>query len=304
MIETEGRLSVRRQCGLLSVARSGVYREPSPASSEDLRMMEAMDRLHLEDPTAGARRLAQYLRREGFGAIGRRRVRRLMRLMAMEAIFPRPRTTIPSGAAGRYPYLLRNVSIDRPDQVWCADITYIPMRRGFMYLVAILDWRSRRVLAWELSNTLDAAFCVRALRRAMADTGRAPEIMNTDQGTQFASEHWIGALKEREISISMDGKGAWRDNRIIERFWRSVKYEDVYLRSYADGRELHAGLSRFISRYNTLRPHQGLADATPDEVYFAPRGDGPEDNTRQESQQQLVENGRTDAMAQFNDAAA
>ena len=275
MIDKAARLSVRRQCELSGVARSGFYREPSPTTDEDLRIMEAMDRLHLEDPTAGARRLVQYLRRDGFGMVGRRRVRRLMRLMAMEAIFPRPRTTIPSGAAGRYPYLLRNVSIDRADQVWCADITYIPMRRGFMYLVAILDWHSRRVLAWELSNTLDAAFCARALRRALAETGRAPEIMNTDQGTQFASEEWLSVLKERGISISMDGKGAWRDNRIIERFWRSVKYEDVYLRSYADGLDLRAGLSRFITRYNARRPHQNLADATPDEVYFASPQGGP-----------------------------
>lgn len=278
MIETDGKLSVRRQCDLLSVSRSGVYRQPSPASEEDLRIMEAMDRLHLEDPTAGARRLALYLRRDGFDGIGRRRVRRLMRLMAMEAIFPRPRTTIPSGQAGCYPYLLRNLPIDRPDRVWCADITYIPMRRGFMYLVAIVDWFSRRVLAWELSNTLDAAFCVRALRRALAAAGRAPEIMNTDQGVQFTSEEWVGALKQRGISISMDGKGAWRDNRIIERFWRTVKYEDVYLRSYADGQELRGGLSAFIGRYNSRRPHQGLAGVTPDEAYFAPGEPEPKRN--------------------------
>jgi len=240
--------------------------------------MRHMDELHLEDPSAGARRLRDYLKQDGFGRIGRRRVRRLMRLMAMEAVYPRPRTTVPSGRAGRYPYLLGNLTIDRPNQVWCADITYIPMRRGFMYLVAILDWHSRKVLAWEISNTLDAAFCLRALGRAVEATGCVPEIMNTDQGCQFTSDEWTGFLKGRGVSISMDGKGAWRDNRIAERFWRSVKYEDVYLRSYEDGRALRAGLARYMTRYNGRRPHQSLGGATPCEVYSG--GGGPDEAQR------------------------
>ena len=267
MIAQDAPLSIRRQCTLVGVSRNRYYRKPSEVSAEDLRIMERMDRLHLEDPSAGARRLAEYLKRDGFGPIGRRRVRRLMRLMAMEAIYPRPRTTIPSGQAGRYPYLLRNLTIDRPNQVWCADITYIPMRRGFMYLVAILDWYSRKVLAWELSNTLDPAFCLRALRRAVTETGTRPEIMNTDQGSQFTSDEWIDFLKERGISISMDGKGTWRDNVIVERFWRSVKYEDIYLRCYGDGQELSDGLERYMRRYNHRRPHQSLGGATPEEAY-------------------------------------
>lgn len=274
LVEPRAALSVRRQCELLSVSRNRVYRAPGEMSSEDLHIMKHMDELHGEDPAAGARRLALCLRRDGLGPIGRRRVRRLMRQMAMEAVYSRPCTTRPSGQAGRYPYLLRHIPIERPDQVWCADITYIPMQRGFMYLVAILDWHSRKVLAWELSNTLDTAFCLRALKRAVARAGRVPEIMNTDQGCQFTSDEWTGFLKDRGVSISMDGKGAWRDNRIVERFWRSVKHEDVYLHVYEDGRALHAGLSRYMDRYNHRRPHQGLGGATPEEVYRRSRWDG------------------------------
>jgi putative transposase len=267
MVERKDELSLRRQCDLLGVSRNRLYRTASEASAEELRMMAHIDRLHLEDPSAGARRLADYLERDGFGRLSRRRVRRLMRTMALEAVYPKPRTTLPASGASRYPYLLRNVDIDRPNQVWCADITYIPMRRGFMYLVAILDWHSRKVLAWELSNTLDTAFCLRALRRAIAKTGTTPEIMNTDQGCQFTSDEWIGLLKKRGVSISMDGKGAWRDNVIVERFWRSVKYEDIYLKSYTDGLELSDGLKRYMQHYNERRPHQSLDGATPDEVH-------------------------------------
>lgn len=241
--------------------------------------MRHLDELHMEDPAAGARRLADYLKRDGFGRIGRRRVRRLMRQMAMEAVYPRPRTTTASsGRAGPYPYLLRNLTIDRPNQVWCADITYIPMRRGFMYLVVILDWYSRKVLAWEISNTLDAAFCLQALRRAIEETGCVPEIMNTDQGCQFTSDEWTELLKERGVSISMDGKGAWRDNRIVERFWWSVKYEDVYLYCYEDGRALRDGLGRYMARYNGRRPHRSLDGATPAEVFSG--GGGPDEARR------------------------
>lgn len=267
-------MSIRRQCDLLSVSRNRVYRRPSEMSEKDRRIMRRMDELHLEDPSAGARRLARYLRREGFGKIGRRRVRRLMRVMQMEAICPRPRTTRRDGKAGRRPYLLRNLTIDRPNQVWCADITYVPMRRGFMYLVAILDWHSRRVLAWEISNTLDTAFCLRALRQAFESTGATPEILNTDQGCQFTSEDWTGFLKGRGVSISMDGRGAWRDNVVVERFWRSIKYEDIYLRCYSVGGELRAGVEAYVDRYNGRRPHEALGGATPDEAYFerAPSG--------------------------------
>jgi putative transposase len=267
MIERKDKLSLRRQCDLLGVSRKRLYREASETSAEDLRIMAQLDKMHVRDPSAGSRRLAGYLERGGFGRLSRRRVRRLMRTMALEAVYPRPRTTLPASAAGRHPYLLRNVTIDRPNQVWCADITYLPMRRGFMYLVAILDWRSRKVLAWELSNTLDTAFCLRALRRALAKTGTTPAIMNTDQGCQFTADEWIGLLKEQGVSISMDGKGAWRDNVIVERFWRSVKYEDVYLKSYTDGLELSHGLRRYMQHYNERRPHQSLDGATPDEAY-------------------------------------
>jgi putative transposase len=267
MIDANPSMSIRRQCVLLSVSRNRRYRTPSQVSEEDLRIMRRLDTLYLEDPAAGARRLAAYLKREGFGRIGRRRVRRLMKQMAIEAVYPRPRTTTASGKAARYPYLLRNVAIDRPNQVWCADITYIPMRRGFMYLAAILDWHSRKALAWELSNTLDTEFCLRTLRQAFAQTGVAPEIMNTDQGCQFTSDEWIDLLKARGVSISMDGRGAWRDNVIIERFWRSVKYEDVYLKCYEDGRQLARGLERYMQRYNERRPHQALGGATPEEIH-------------------------------------
>jgi len=267
MISVADPISIRRQCTLAGVCRNRCYRKPSEISSEDLSIMERMDKLHTQDPSAGARRLAAYLMREGFGSLGRKRVRRLMRQMAMEAVYPRPRTTIANARAARHPYLLRNLKIERPNQVWCADITYIPMRRGFLYLVAILDWHSRKVLAWEVSNTLDTAFCLRALQRAISLSGTCPQIMNTDQGTQFTSDEWTGFLKQRGISISMDGKGAWRDNVIIERFWRSLKYEDVYLRSYADGQKLADGLQRYIQHYNERRPHQSLGNATPHEIY-------------------------------------
>lgn len=267
MIDAAEPISIRRQCVLASVSRNRCYRKASEVSVEDLSIMERMDQLHTEDPSAGARRLAAYLQREGLGSLGRKRVRRLMRQMAMQAVYPRPRTTIANARAARHPYLLRNLKIERPNQVWCADITYIPMRRGFLYLVAILDWHSRKVLAWEVSNTLDTAFCLRALRRAIEITGVCPQIMNTDQGTQFTSDEWTGLLKNRGISISMDGKGAWRDNVIIERFWRSLKYEDVYLRSYADGQKLTDGLQRYIEHYNERRPHQSLGNATPQEIY-------------------------------------
>lgn len=269
MVDEAAGLSVRRQCELLGVSRSRYYRPCAGESEENLRIMERMDRLHLEDPSAGARRLARYLRREGLGPVGRRRVRRLMGVMQMEAIYQRPRTSRPGPAerAERHPYLLSNMTIDRPNQVWCSDITYVPMERGYMYIVAILDWYSRRVLAWELSNTLDAGFCLRALRRAVAVAGGPPEVMNTDQGCQFTGGEWLGLLREHGIRISMDGKGRWRDNVVVERFWRTLKYDHIYLWRHADGESLRKGVAGFIERYNTRRPHSALGDATPDEAW-------------------------------------
>jgi putative transposase len=267
MIDEAAPLSVRRQCELLNVARSRYYRGPSKESEENLKIMEHMDALHLEDPAAGARKLALYLRDDGFGQVGRRRVRRLMELMGIEAIYCRPRTSRPGDGRQIYPYLLRKLKIDRPDLVWCTDITYVPMEHGFMYLTVIMDWYSRKVLAWEISNTLDVEFCLRALKKAIARAGTTPEIMNTDQGAQYTCERWITTLDEHGIKISMDGKGRWRDNIVVERFWRTVKYDDIYIWRYADGLALSEGLERFICRYNDRRPHDSLGGAKPSEVY-------------------------------------
>jgi putative transposase len=266
-VNREEKLSVRRQCELLDISRSLLYYLPKGEPEENLRIMREIDELHLEDATAGSRRMRNYLRRRGWPNIGRGRVKRLMRLMGIDAVYPRKRTTIPGGPSGIYPYKLRGLEIDRPNQVWCADITYIPMARGFMYLFAVMDWHSRKVLAWELSNTLDTGFCLRTLNKAVATTRTAPEILNTDQGCQFTSDEWIGRLKDLGITISMDGKGRWLDNVVIERFWRSIKYEDVYLKSYTNGWELERGIEAYMMRYNFQRPHQSLEDATPEEVY-------------------------------------
>jgi putative transposase len=261
------RLSVRRQCELLKISRSRVYYAKRGESVENLALMKSIDRLNMEDPTAGTRRMRGYLHQQGHGKISRERIGRLMRLMAITAVYPRKRTTIPGGPSGIYPYRLKGLSINRPNQVWCADITYIPMRRGFMYLFAIMDWYSRKVLAWELSNTLDTGFCIKALTRALNVTGTQPEIMNTDQGCQFTSEDWIETLTAKGITISMDGKGRWLDNVIIERFWRSIKYEDIYLKSYENAWDLESGIIAYMNRYNTRRPHQSLDNETPENVY-------------------------------------
>jgi putative transposase len=266
-VDKEEQVSVRRQCELLKICRSMVYYLPKGEPAENLRLMREIDELHLEDPSAGARRMRSYLERRGFGRIARSRVSRLMRLMGIDAVYPRRRTTIPGGRSGIYPYLLRGVEIARPNQVWCADITYIPMAKGFMYLFAVMDWHSRKVLAWELSNTLDTDFCLRTLNKAVAVTGTVPEIFNTDQGCQFTSADWSERLKELGIKISMDGKGRWIDNVVIERFWRSIKYEDIYLRSYENAWELERGIETYIMRYNLERPHRALKEATPEEVY-------------------------------------
>jgi putative transposase len=236
-------LSIRRQCKLLSVARSNVYRLPRPANDDDLLMMRLIDGLFTAWPFLGSRRVAVMLREKGY-SINRKRVQRLMRKMGIAALGPKPRTTKPSPGHKIFPYLLRNLVIDRPNQVWSADITYIPIGRGFLYLVAVIDWASRAVLAWRLSNTMDVSFCVSALEEAMARFGR-PEIFNTDQGSQFTSAAFTGTLAAAEIKISMDGRGRWMDNVFIERLWRSLKYEDIYLKGYADGRESQ-GRHRFL----------------------------------------------------------
>lgn len=243
-----------------------VYYQLSDESEENLELMSKIDRLYLEDPSAGSRRMSLYLNRQTGRSMNRKRVRRLLRKMGIEAIYPRKRTTIPGGPSGIYPYRLKGLSISRPNQVWCADITFIPMRRGYMYLFAIMDWYSRKILAWDLSNTLDTSFCLTCLKRALQDFG-PPEIMNTDQGSQFTSEEWISCLDSAGVIISMDGKGRWLDNVAIERFWRSIKYEDIYLKSYTNARDLEIGIQAYIGRYNRIRPHQSLSGNTPEEIY-------------------------------------
>ena len=266
MIDREGELTVERQAELLELSRSSVYYTPRPVSQRDLVLMRRLDELHLEAPFYGARKLAAQLRREGH-EVGRRHVRTLMWRMGMEALYRRPRTSIPAREATIYPYLLSGVAIERPNQVWTSDITYLPMAHGFMYLMAILDVASRKVLAFRLSNTLTADFCVEALEEALARFGR-PEIFNTDQGAQFTSQEWIEVLNAAGVAISMDGKGRWIDNVFIERLWRSVKYEDVYLHAYASGSDARASLTRYFAFYNARRLHENLDYATPDEVYF------------------------------------
>ena len=258
-------LSIRRQCDLLGIARSGVYRPPRPANDNDLGLMRRLDELFTQWPFLGSRRLARMLREDG-QAINRKRVQRLMRQMGIAALGPKPRTTKRAPGHKVFPYLLRSMTIDRPNQVWAADITYVPIGRGFLYLVAIMDWASRAVLSWRLSNTMDVSFCVEALEEALARFGR-PEIFNTDQGSQFTSAAFTGVLAAAGVRISMDGRGRWMDNVFIERLWRSLKYEDIYLKGYADGREAKAGIAQWIAFYNGLRPHQALEHRTPMAVW-------------------------------------
>lgn len=263
MIEKDHpQLSVRRQAELLEVNRNRLE-PPARISAEDLLFSRILDEVHMDSPTYGTRRLRVELGRRGYH-VGRGRLRRLMRRMGIEAIFPKPRTSLADRQHTKYPYLLKDLRVERPDQVWCADITYIPMRRGYAYLVAIMDWHTRAVLAWKLSNTLDAAFCLEAFEEAVRSSGRAPEIFNTDQGSQFTSREWVEALKAHEgLRISMDGKGRWVDNVFIERLWWSLKHEDIYLRAYRDLAELEEGVSRWMNHYNHRRPHQSLEYQTP-----------------------------------------
>ena len=258
-------LSIRRQCEMLGLARSGVYRKRPPANDNDLEAMRRVDALFTARPFFGARRIAATLTEDGF-PIDRKRVRRLMRLMGIEALGPKPRTTQRAPGHKIFPYLLRDMKIDRPGQVWAADITYIPIGKGFLYLVAVIDWTSRAVLSWRLSNTMDASFCVEALEEALARYGR-PEVFNTDQGSQFTGMTFTGVLVAAGIRISMDGRGRWMDNVFIERLWRSLKYEDVYLKGYADGIEARAGIGEWIAFYNENRLHQSLAYCAPMAVF-------------------------------------
>jgi putative transposase len=266
LIEPEhGQLSVVRQCELVSISRSSFYYQPVGEPAESLALMRLIDAQFLETPWYGSRQMARHLRRDGH-EVGRKRVWRLMAKMGLAPIYQRPRTTVPHPEHRIYPYLLRGLVVDRPNQVWCADITYIPMRRGFLYLVAVMDWATRKVLAWRVSNTMDVAFCIEALREALARFGR-PEIFNTDQGSQFTSAEFTDVLRAVEVRISMDGRGRWMDNVFIERLWRSLKYECIYLHAFETGSDLRAGLTRWISYYNGRRPHSTLAGHTPDEAY-------------------------------------
>jgi putative transposase len=257
----DSRLSIRRQCSLLGLARSGVYRPRRAANDNELELMRRVDELFTAWPFLGSRRMAVLLRAEGH-AVNRKRVQRLMRKMGIAALGPKPRTTKPAPGHKIFPYLLRGLTIERPNQVWAADITYIPIGRGFLYLVAVIDWASRAVLSWRLSNTMEASFCVSALEEALARFGK-PEIFNTDQGSQFTSAAFTGTLMAAGIRVSMDGRGRWMDNVFIERLWRSLKYEDIYLKGYADGREARAGIAAWITFYNLQRPHQALGNRTP-----------------------------------------
>ena len=260
-------LSIVRQCELVATSRSGFYYQPAGETPLNLELMRLIDRQFLETPWYGSRQMARHLRREGY-PVGRKRVRRLMAKMGLEPIYQRPRTTVPHPEHQIYSYLLRDMVIERPNQVWCADITYIPMQRGFLYLVAVMDWASRKVLSWRVSNTMEADFCIEALEEALERFGN-PEIFNTDQGSQFTSPQFTGVLRAAGVRISMDGRGRWMDNVFIERLWRSLKYECIYINVFETGSALRAGLREWIGYYNTGRPHSALAGRTPDEAYWA-----------------------------------
>ena len=266
MIDRGHDLAIMRQAEALNISRGSVYYLPRPVSAADLAIMRRLDELHLQFPFAGSRMLRGLLAGEGI-KVGRRHVRTLMKRMGIEALYRRPRTTKPEPGHKIYPYLLRDMAITRPNHVWAMDITYIPMARGFVYLAAVLDWASRRVLSWRLSITMEAAFCVEALEEALAKYGK-PEIFNTDQGSQFTGAAFTGVLAKNDIAISMDGKGAWRDNVFVERLWRSIKYEEVYLRAYDSVGEARQSIGRYLDFYNGRRPHSSLDGMTPDQAYF------------------------------------
>jgi putative transposase len=266
MIDRKHKLPLTQQAALLGISRGSVYYEPVPISAADLALMRRIDELHLEFPFAGSRMLRGLLAADG-SKIGRRHVTTLMRRMGIEAIYRRRNTSKPAPGHRIYPYLLRGLMIDRPNHVWAIDITYIPMARGFVYLAAVMDWFARRILAWRLSNTMEASFCIDAVEEALAKYG-CPQIFNTDQGSQFTSAEFTGLLISNGIEISMDGKGAWRDNVFIERFWRSIKYEEVYLHGYDGVAEARQSIGRYLEFYNGRRPHSALDQRTPDQAYF------------------------------------
>jgi putative transposase len=269
MIDRSHDLPLTRQAEALGISRGSLYYAPRPVSAADLAVMRRLDELHLDFPFAGSRMLRDLLMAEGF-AIGRLHVATLMKRMGIEAIYRKPNTSKPAPGHKIYPYLLRKLPVTRPNQVWAMDITYIPMARGFVYLAAVVDWFSRRVLAWRLSITLEAAFCIEALEEALVRYGR-PEIFNTDQGSQFTSHAFTSVLSKNSIAISMDGKGAWRDNVFVERLWRSIKYEEVYLKAYDSVSEARASIGRYLTFYNGQRPHSSLDRRTPDQAYFTQR---------------------------------
>ena len=266
MIDRKHPLPITKQAKAVGISRGSVYYLPKPVSERDQQLMKRIDRLHLEAPFAGARMLRDLLRLEGF-KVGRKHISTLMKRMSIEALYRKPRTTKPGAGHKIYPYLLRHLSINRPNQVWAMDITYLPMAKGFVYLAAVVDWFTRRVLSWKVSITMDVHFCLEAVEEAISKYG-TPEIMNTDQGSQFTSQAFTGLLKDNGIQISMDGKGSWRDNVFVERLWRSVKYEEVYLHAYNSVSDARAGLNSYFRFYNTRRPHSSLDGQTPDQVYF------------------------------------
>jgi putative transposase len=273
LIEALAPPSIRTQCELLDISRGSYYYQACPESEANLALMRRLDELHLQRPVYGSRRLTVLLQREG-QTVNRKRVVRLLRVMGLEALYPRRSLSQPGEGHVVYPYLLKGLTVTGPDQVWCADITYVPMAYGFMYLVAVMDWWSRYVLAWALSNTLEADFCIRAWEQALAQGRQAPLISNTDQGSQFTSPGYIDAVESAGVEVSMDGRGRWLDNRFIERLWWSVKYEDIYRQDYGDGLAAGRGLGQWFTHYNTQRPHQSLANATPEQWYRLPENYG------------------------------
>jgi putative transposase len=258
-------LSIVQQCALLKISRSSLYYEKQGEAPLNLALMQVIDRAFTDWPFFGVRQMCRYLISLGY-CVNKKRIRRLMRLMGLTAIYQRPMTSIPNSENKRYPYLLRDLSIERSNQVWCTDITYIPMRKGFLFLVAVMDWHSRKVLSWRLSNSMDTDFCIQALEEALSKYG-TPDIFNSDQGSQFTSTAFTGVLQDNGIRISMDGRGRWLDNVFIERLWRSLKYENVYLHAYETGSEARAGIGEWIAFYNQTRPHSSLDGVTPNEFY-------------------------------------
>ena len=267
MIDKEHQLPITKQCRILELSRSGIYYAPAPVSDKDRELMRTIDEIHLEEPYLGSRGIKSILKRKGY-EVGRIHVRTLMRKMGIEALYKKPRLSKPHPGHKVYPYLLRGLDITEANSVWCSDITYIPMAKGFCYLVAVMDWASRKVLSWRLSNTLDVSFCIEALEEALMKYG-IPDIFNTDQGSQFTSLEFTDILIKHDIKISMDGRNRWMDNIFIERLWKTVKYQEVYLKAYESISHAKKELAKFFDRYNTRRPHQGLAERTPDEVYWS-----------------------------------